>query len=290
MPISAHRLRLEHFQRTLCRTARRLEKTRRDFAEGGEQRYKAVGSIPLFRMASEARAEARLFDQPFCPLDFSRAGHNGCGKRLNKLNFRGDVACEIDARGVGDFAGRHHGNIRAARGDHIGCIATAWPDFDADPFGDAELGKKIGPEPNAAGATRDRDGSGLEQDLFEGIDGAHVGFLPVRTATPIGARARSKSVPATIRLATSNSWRPSLDRITTSAGTPRASCAAIVCGPVPCDAPDPVVTLMPLACSKPGKSCSYAPVNPLDIRTFNRVNAVTRHDIAQRDWRARRFS
>jgi hypothetical protein len=106
------------------------------------------------------------------------------------------LPCEIDARGVGDFAGRHHGNIRAARGDHIGCIATAWPDFDADPFGDAELGKKIGPEPNAAGATRDRDGSGLEQDLFEGIDGAHVGFLPVRTATPIGARARSKSVPA----------------------------------------------------------------------------------------------
>ena len=52
----------------------------------------------------------------------------------------------------------------------------AWPDFDADPFGDAEPGKKIGPEPDAAGASRDRDGSGLEQDLFEGLDSAHVGF------------------------------------------------------------------------------------------------------------------
>jgi hypothetical protein len=67
MPISAHRLRLEHFQRSLCRTARRLEKTRRDFAEGGEQRYKAVGSIPLFRMASEARAEARYSISRFAP-------------------------------------------------------------------------------------------------------------------------------------------------------------------------------------------------------------------------------
>ena len=68
---------------------------------------------------------------------------------------------------------------------------------------------------------------------------------------------------------------PSLERITTSAGTPRASCAAIVCGPVPCDEPDPVVTLMPLVRSNSGNSCSYAPVNPPDIRTFNCADAVT---------------
>jgi hypothetical protein len=52
------------------------------------------------------------------------------------------------------------------------------------------------------------------------------------------------------------------------------SCAAIVCGPAPCDAPDPVVTLMPLVRSNSGNSCSYAPVNPPDIRTFNCADAA----------------
>jgi len=222
-----------------------------------------------------------MFDQPFCSLDLTRVGHDGCGKCLNKLNFGRNVACEIDARSVDYFAGRHHGNVRPARGDHVGCVGAAWSDFDVDPFCDAEPPKKIGPEPDAAGASRDRDGSGLEQDLFEGLNGATSGFgVPVRTATPIGARARSKSVPATTRLAPINSARPTLDRITTSAGTPRASCAAIVCGPVPCDAPDPVVTSMPLACSNSGNSRLYAPVNPPDISTFNRVIAVARHRVA----------
>src|SRR5262249_14445322 len=67
----------------------------------------------------------------------------------------------------------------------------------------------------------------------------------------------------------------SLERITTSAGTPRASCAAIVCGPVPCDAPDPVVTLMPLDRSNSGSSFSYAPLNPPDIKTFSCADAAT---------------
>jgi hypothetical protein len=38
--------------------------------------------------------------------------------------------------------------------------------------------------------------------------------------------------------------------------------------PAPCDAPDLVVTLTPLDRSNSGNSCSYAPVNPPDIRTF----------------------
>ena len=46
------------------------------------------------------------------------------------------------------------------------------------------------------------------------------------------------------------------------------ACAAIVCGPSPGDAPDLVVTVMPLVRSNSGSSCSYAPVNPPDIRTF----------------------
>src|SRR5262245_12321443 len=93
--------------------------------------------------------------------------------------------------------------------------------------------------------------------------------VPARTATPRGTRARSTSVPATIFFAAISSLRPSRERITTLAGTPRASCAAIVCGPVPCDAPDPVVTLMPVVRSNSGSSCSYAPLNPPEIRTFN---------------------
>ena len=96
-----------------------------------------------------------------------------------------------------------------------------------------------------------------------------------RTATPRGTRPRSTSVPAAIRFEAISTLRPSLERITTSAGTPRASCAPIVCGPVPCDEPDPVVTLMPLVRSNSGNSCSYAPVNPPDIRTFNCADAVT---------------
>jgi hypothetical protein len=82
-------------------------------------------------------------------------------------------------------------------------------------------------------------------------------------ATPRGARAKSTSVPATIRFAAIISLRPSLERITTLAGTPRASCAPIVCGPAPCDEPDPVVTLVPLVRSNSGKSgegsCGWVP-------------------------------
>src|SRR5262245_3419340 len=63
-----------------------------------------------------------------------------------------------------------------------------------------------------------------------------------------------------------------------SAGTPRASCAAIVCGPVPCDAPDPVATLMPLVRSNSGNSCSYALLNPPDIKTFSCAAAATGHN------------
>src|ERR1700722_4854571 len=47
--------------------------------------------------------------------------------------------------------------------------------------------------------------------------------VPVRTPTPSGTRARSTSEPVMI-LPSANSWAsPSLDRMTTSAGTPRRS-------------------------------------------------------------------
>src|SRR5262245_31332197 len=102
---------------------------------------------------------------------------------------------------------------------------------------------------------------------------------PARTATPRGTRARSTSVPATILFAAISSLRPSLERITTLAGTPLASCAAIVCGPVPCDAPDPVVTLMRLVRSNSGNSFSYAPLNPPDIKTLSCADAATGQNI-----------
>jgi hypothetical protein len=79
---------------------------------------------------------------------------------------------------------------------------------------------------------------------------------PARTATPIGVRARSTSVPAAMRRAAISSVRPSLERITTSAGTPRASWAAMVCGPFPCDEPEPVATRMRVMRSNCGTSCS----------------------------------
>jgi Protein of unknown function (DUF3141) len=61
---------------------------------------------------------------------------------------------------------------------------------------------------------------------------------------------------AAIRFAAASSSRPSRDRITTSAATPFVSWAPIVCDPVPCDAPDPVVTLVPLVRWNSGSSCS----------------------------------
>src|SRR5262245_12595722 len=43
----------------------------------------------------------------------------------------------------------------------------------------------------------------------------------------------------------------------------------MVCGPVPCDEPEPVETLMPVARSNSGNSCSYGPENPPDINTLS---------------------
>jgi hypothetical protein len=48
----------------------------------------------------------------------------------------------------------------------------------------------------------------------------------------------------------------------------------MVCGPLPCDAPDRVVTLTPLVRSNSGNSFSYAPPNPPDINTFNSASAT----------------
>jgi len=91
--------------------------------------------------------------------------------------------------------------------------------------------------------------------------------VPAGTATPNGTRARSTSDPAAILFAAISSPRPSLERITASAETPRASCAAIVRGPAPCDEPDRVVTLIRLVRSNSGSSRSYAPPNPPEIKT-----------------------
>jgi hypothetical protein len=87
-------------------------------------------------------------------------------------------------------------------------------------------------------------------------DGAHVGFRCSRPHRHADRRARQVEIRSRNDTPSNEQFvEASLDRITTSAGTLRASCAAIACGPVPYDAPDPVVTLMPLACSKPGNSC-----------------------------------
>ena len=87
--------------------------------------------------------------------------------------------------------------------------------------------------------------------LFSNLWANALDFAPEGTATPMGVRARSASLPAAILCAAISSARPSRERITTSTGTPLASCAPMVCGPVPCDDPDLVVTLVPVARSKP---------------------------------------
>src|SRR4029079_6198939 len=98
---------------------------------------------------------------------------------------------------------------------------------------------------------------------------------PLRTAMPSGARARSVSVPAAMRFAAIRSLKPRRERMTTSAATPVASWAVIVCGPLPCEAPDPVETLMPLVRSNSGNSCSYGLLKPPEMITFNCPDATS---------------
>ena len=76
--------------------------------------------------------------------------------------------------------------------------------------------------------------------------------LPADTASPKGACAKSISEFGTILFSAMRSIKPSRDKMTTSAVTPAASCALIVLGPEPCDAPDLVITLMPYIFSKAG--------------------------------------
>src|SRR5262249_269727 len=196
--------------------------------------------------------------------------------RLHELDLGRDAACKVHAWRVQNFTDRHDRKIRASRGDHAGRVLAACRGLDVDLFRDAEPRKKIVHKPNTARASGDRDGFGLEQDLFEALDGAHVGLWsphPHRHAEGYSRKIHVRSGGDSLRR--DQLLRPSLERITTSAGTPRASCAAIVCGPVPCDAPDPVVTLMPLVRSNSGNSCSYSPLNPPDIKTFNCADAAT---------------
>ena len=76
--------------------------------------------------------------------------------------------------------------------------------------------------------------------------------LPVGTAKPSGACAKSTSEFGTILFSAMSSAKPSRDNMTTSAVTPVASCALIVFGPEPCEAPDLVMTVIPVIFSKEG--------------------------------------
>jgi hypothetical protein len=108
--------------------------------------------------------------------------------------------------------------------------------LNVDLFRDAEPRKKISHKPDTAGASRDRDGFGLEQDLFEGLDGAHVGLRsprPHRHAEGYSRKIHVRSGGDPLRGDQLTEALPGEDH--SFAGTPRASCAAIVCGPAPCD-------------------------------------------------------
>ena len=100
---------------------------------------------------------------------------------------------------------------------------------------------------------------------------------PARTATPTSTCARSTFVPAMILPFFIRLPKPSLDMITTSAGTPRRSCAPIVSGPFPCDAPDPVVTLMPVERSNSGRTEWYGGEKPPEMMTLTCATANAGH-------------
>src|SRR5436190_16740631 len=71
-----------------------------------------------------------------------------------------------------------------------------------------------------------------------------------------------------MRPAAIKSFKPARFMMTTSAGTPRPSCAAIVFGPLPCEAPVAVVTLMPDDFSNSGSSLPNAAEKPPEMITL----------------------
>src|SRR5215468_8063231 len=235
----------------------------------------ASGSIPLFLIASEARAEARnsisRLEPSMSPEPATTAAENVwtnwiSGARLPAKST--PAACTISLTGMTTRSALPAATMPVAslpRGVALTLIFSAMPSRGKRSFV-SQIPLVL---PGIATVLA------LSRTCLKASTVLTSGFgAPARTATPRATRARSTSVPATILLAAISSLRPSLERITTLAGTPRASCAAIVCGPVPCDAPDPVVTLMPLVRSNSGNSCSYAPLNPPDIKTFNCADAA----------------
>ncbi len=75
-----------------------------------------------------------------------------------------------------DLADRHDRDVGAAGGDHAGRLRAARRGLGVDLVRDAEARKEIFQEPDAAGAFGDRDDLGIQHDLLEGLDGAHVGL------------------------------------------------------------------------------------------------------------------
>src|SRR6516165_4204666 len=136
----------------------------------------ASGSIPLFLIASEARVEARNSISRLEPSMSPEPATTAAENVWTKLNLRCKAACEVDAPRVHNFTDRHDREIRTSCGDHAGCVRAARRGLDVDLLRDAEPRKEIVRKPDTAGASGDRDGFGLEQDLFESLDGTHVGF------------------------------------------------------------------------------------------------------------------
>src|ERR1700730_4895588 len=236
----------------------------------------ASGSVPLFLIASEARAEARnsisRLEPSTSPEPATTAAENTWTNWISDAMLPAKstpAACTISLTGMTARSAPPAATMPVAsvpRGVTLTLIFSAMPSR-----GKRSVVSQI-PLVLPGIATV----LALSRTCLKASTVLTSGFgVPARTATPRGTRARSTSVPGAILFAAISSLRPSLERITTLAGTPRASCAAIVCGPAPCDAPDPVVTLMPLIRSNSGNSCSYAPLNPPDIRTFNCAHDLT---------------
>src|SRR6516164_2847876 len=80
------------------------------------------------------------------------------------------AACKISLTGMTARSAPPSATISVARAPRGAALTLLF--F----FNDAEARKKIGPKPDTAGASRDRNGFRPEQDLFDCLYGAHVGL------------------------------------------------------------------------------------------------------------------
>jgi len=129
-----------------------------------------------------------------------------------------------------------------AAGDHVGHAPSTRRGEQrvAGGFGGEQGPVRGGPGEERLAHPAEQRGRGV---VDQSADLAAAGSAePVTRAVVSTSRIR----PGRMRPAAMFSSRPSLERKMTSAGTPCASCEPMVLGPLPCEAPPVVLTVMPV--------------------------------------------